>query len=536
MPDEKPYNDPQRKQHPEPDVPVEEAWRGMKDLLDVQLPLSPASPKKFWRGGAFMLLLLLVGAGVFWLALKQHRSDKTSLPANKMQQHAGEQSFNRTTAADRSGSKTPAAIQPAQNLAKQPSGNPAAPPPSQQSADKIERQETSVGNEPHLSAETPLDGNRRNVKTEKSFVGKESKQALFKKANQNQGTAKYRNRVTNRLFQAPHNNTEDASQSLAQKQDEKHKKDRRQDASGIMKTIEETASPAIKKPAVAKGKTAVSIGDNDLQNKPAAKTTAGEMERIIFVNVGTQKRLAETALLHESRQRVVALPEGRWFAKTLRGNAFINYLPLPGFHYGLQWMVPVQGGAHYFTGTNAKKQPYALLIPRLWGSFRFGQGNEVLVQFDPYQSYVAPSPVLFSHPDYIRGRDSNTIAATTAIHLIKTSGFSASVQYNRDLTPRWSMGVGFQYIWQQRALFHTVSIADTSRAVVMDTVHGGKRQKPIVGTSYIASGFGSGVAEVSYRFRRVQLGGNVYLPLSSLSPMKKTKPVNGAVFLRWRLR
>jgi hypothetical protein len=71
VPEEQQHSNPEQKRYPEPEVPADQAWRSMKELLEAQLPETSAPLRG--RGlngfGTIRLLLVLVAAGAFlwWL-------------------------------------------------------------------------------------------------------------------------------------------------------------------------------------------------------------------------------------------------------------------------------------------------------------------------------------------------------------------------------------------------------------------------------------------------------------------------------------
>jgi len=171
------------------------------------------------------------------------------------------------------------------------------------------------------------------------------------------------------------------------------------------------------------------------------------------------------------------------------------------------------------------------LIPGAWASMAFGKKHELLVQFIPYRVYFTGKQAIDVRTEQGSGPYAPFIV-TTITYLNKTSSISGGLQYNYHFTTRWRIGAGLQYNRQRRALVHRQSV-DSMGTVFSDSLIG---LKQATSAPFLNASYSTGYGELSYGFKRFQLGGAVYVPLSTLSPAKPVRPFNSAVFLRWRFR
>jgi hypothetical protein len=161
----------------------------------------------------------------------------------------------------------------------------------------------------------------------------------------------------------------------------------------------------------------------------------------------------------------------------------------------------------------------------------FSKKHQLLVQFMPYRIYFTGNPVIATGTTQVAGPYGPFVVETTT-NLNKTSSISGGLQYNYHFTTRWRIGAGLQYNRQRRALVHRQSV-DSMGTVFSDSLIG---LKQATSAPFLNASYSTGYGELSYGFKRFQLGGAVYVPLSTLSPAKPVRPFNSAVFLRWRFR
>lgn len=206
-----------------------------------------------------------------------------------------------------------------------------------------------------------------------------------------------------------------------------------------------------------------------------------------------------------------------------------------GLSYGLQWNagLPLQGTKNYFSGTNGSSQPYIALIPDLWVSKQVGPKMDLLLMVHLTNLYATGEKPLASAKGAYSPSDTTTV--TRSVSLLKTSGFSAGLQYDYHFYKRWSFGAGLNYHTLNRALVKEKTTAFYTGALLSEytTV----AQKNGSNWLYLNASFFTGKLELSYQWRKIKTGASLYVPISDLSsvPGNRIRPVNGQLFLRWRL-
>ncbi|TDE18490.1 hypothetical protein [Dyadobacter psychrotolerans] len=202
------------------------------------------------------------------------------------------------------------------------------------------------------------------------------------------------------------------------------------------------------------------------------------------------------------------------------------------FHFGMHWSALVTGkeNDHYFTGANGKQQVYFPFIPGLWISKSLKNNGEILIKASINQ-YFGNNNRLDSSS--IQLQDSARNRINTSLNLIKVSGINAGLQYNQHLTKRWSLGLGANVQYQQRALLQSTTIR-TGSGVIADSLIG------IKGTAnqfkYLNPYFISVYPGLGYSLGDLKIGAAAIFPLTNMARDKKSKPVSGQIFLRWKIK
>ena len=206
-------------------------------------------------------------------------------------------------------------------------------------------------------------------------------------------------------------------------------------------------------------------------------------------------------------------------------------------HYGLQWDVniPFYGFNKYFLGTNGENQFYNFLIPGLWVSKTVGKkGNEVLVSLKAAQQYLTGSKTVAIITGVVSPTDSTPIQRNKVV--IKTNNITLGVQYNYRIDDRWSIGTGLNLHWQYSALVNQQTIRLQDGSLLSDSLYG--INKSSTDWQYFKPSIISARVEVLYSFKKLQSGMAIIVPVTNffqLSP-GSSHPVNGHIFLRWRIK
>lgn len=206
-----------------------------------------------------------------------------------------------------------------------------------------------------------------------------------------------------------------------------------------------------------------------------------------------------------------------------------------GINYGLQWnvAVPLQGIKNYFSGTSGSSQPYVVLIPDLWISKQMGGKQELLFSLSLSNTYATGDKQIASFKGALSIVDSTTV--TQRVSVLKTSGFAAGLQYNYHVNNKWSIGAGLNYHSINRALIkETTTGYYTGRVISESTDAVSKGGNDWL---YFNNSFFTGKLELSYYWGRIRTGAAVYIPVSDMSSVSgnSIRPINGQLFLRWRL-
>ena len=204
-----------------------------------------------------------------------------------------------------------------------------------------------------------------------------------------------------------------------------------------------------------------------------------------------------------------------------------------GLGYGLQWDVsaPIQGTTNYFTGSDGKSKPYNILIPQLWLSKELSGKSKIFFKINVNQQYVAGNKKLAA--DTAAPPLDSTYHKTT---LLKTGGYSATLQYSYSPHKNWGTSVGVTYSVNRNALLNKREISTYRGDIESDIIYGIKRSS--ADWHYIKNNQLSGNAELYYIFKKFNIGASIYLPFSNIPIYgnKNVHPVNVQFFLRWNIK
>ncbi|MBZ5856795.1 hypothetical protein [Flavihumibacter profundi] len=204
-------------------------------------------------------------------------------------------------------------------------------------------------------------------------------------------------------------------------------------------------------------------------------------------------------------------------------------------HYGAQWNIPlpIQGTDNLFTGASGGSQVYGILIPQIWITKNWGAKHELRFVVDAFAKYYLGSQTLASSTGTYSGTDSTLVIRDSS--LINSQGFSLALLYNHHLAGRWTIGAGLQYQWQSKALGEIKTVRASDQAKLSGELISIDKSSTL--WNYIAPGFLVGRVEAGYSFRNATLGAGVLIPVTSLTSggSPKAQPINGQVFIRWRI-
>jgi len=207
-------------------------------------------------------------------------------------------------------------------------------------------------------------------------------------------------------------------------------------------------------------------------------------------------------------------------------------------HFGLQWDedVPFSGTNYYFTGYDGKKNLYLPLVPGAWFSHKAGR-HEIMFTIDPLNQNFTGNILISSVTikDSL-SQDSLSVMKNKSSFLHKTYGFGAGIQYNFEIAPSLTVGLGINYHGQSKALQSDIITNKLTGALISDSLYGIKKSSD--GWNYLKAGFISGKAEVAWRKKFFDVGAAITFPLTNLSsvPGLTIKPINGQVFFRWKIK
>lgn len=212
------------------------------------------------------------------------------------------------------------------------------------------------------------------------------------------------------------------------------------------------------------------------------------------------------------------------------------------WQYGLQWKatIPLTGSKNYFTGTNARSEPYNLLIPGLWLSTTVNYRHELMLLVKPAEWYFYDKKDFRKDTSQIVDHSDSIIKLITrrkTTTLIKTGGWYGSLQYNYHINENWLIGAGIGYHLRAGALAHQQTYKNLTDSLLTDSLY--SMQKNADSGKYLASSFITGKLELAYHFNALDVGATVLLPLTDPfgdKSLNKSRPLNVQLFVRWRLK
>lgn len=221
-------------------------------------------------------------------------------------------------------------------------------------------------------------------------------------------------------------------------------------------------------------------------------------------------------------------------AQTIK-NTSTRGLPV---HFGLEWNLnsSLESTDYLLTGTDSVRRPARLLIPGILISKKWAS-HTLTFSFLPYQPYFSNNKRVQQLPDTTGGNDSLKIY--TNANLIKASGMNFTLQYQYQVFGPLLLNAGLSY-----STFYSVLIRKETENRFGNILQGPlvTVKKPGDLRSYINPGFFALKAGLAVRPAvwqgRIQAGMNVIVPISNVSKSAENpvRALNGQIYLRIMVR
>jgi hypothetical protein len=521
------------KEFPVPEIPVDKAWAEMNQMLDADMPANERNDKSNKGRKRYLLLLLLLfigGATYFeWSNLyinKQTAANQSS--ENKLT--SSKQPDNKTT--DQSSIKENTETENQNNNTNRTTAdkNNSSTPLGSITDDKEAVANTKEKQENTIAASSLVAASRKNTgslmqhnsglaNTTAALV--KSKIQVIDKRTAGTGNNQTGTLPTNLNLQMQKTKAAVSSNNTSLVNNDKNKEGDKQSSDN---------TPKINDVNNAK-ETVTTTNTTDPLTPSADKTNEGDNKSSTNNQVNnsasiTKQQGADLTVKKANQQLNQNKAEEKKTSKAVKQL---------GINYGLQWNVaiPLQGFKNYFSGTTGSSQPYAILLPDLWISKQMGGKQELLLSMHLSNIYATGDKQIASFKGAMSINDTTTVTQRVAV--LKTSGFTAGLQYNFHLNNKWSIGAGIDYHLINRALIKVTTTGYYTGSVMSDVTDVAKKG----GASwlYFNNSFLTSKFELSYYWGRIRSGAALYVPVSDMSSVSgnSIRPVNGQLFLRWRL-
>ncbi|MFT3936690.1 MAG: hypothetical protein QM726_23900 [Chitinophagaceae bacterium] len=214
-----------------------------------------------------------------------------------------------------------------------------------------------------------------------------------------------------------------------------------------------------------------------------------------------------------------------------------NKNTLQGFSYGLQWnaSIPLQGFNNYFTSASGKSAPYNMLIPGVWASKALGkkQQHSLQLQFAITTQLFGGNKSI-ADTSFYSPADSSVLS--NKINLVKTSGYSAGIQYNYAVNSKWNAGAGVYYYRNSKALVSQQTTKLTTGQLIDNSTYG--ISKSAANWQYLSNYTLLAKFEVGYQFKKYEIGTAVFIPFTNqaTNPNLAIRPLNAQLFFKWVIK
>ncbi|CAG5070658.1 hypothetical protein DYBT9623_03203 [Dyadobacter sp. CECT 9623] len=200
------------------------------------------------------------------------------------------------------------------------------------------------------------------------------------------------------------------------------------------------------------------------------------------------------------------------------------------FHLGLEWALnsSLKSTAYIATGADSIPRVARLLIPGIFATKNWSKSS-ITVSFLPYQSYFGGNKLVRQIADSL---NSDSIKTYTNALFIKAVGMNFSAQYQYHVTQFFALNAGASYTIFTSALFRPQTQNWQGKLLdgQLTTLKKSTEISPYI-NPYLFT-LKAGIALTPGRF---QAGLNVILPLSNISKSSQfpVKTLNGQVYLRY---
>lgn len=204
------------------------------------------------------------------------------------------------------------------------------------------------------------------------------------------------------------------------------------------------------------------------------------------------------------------------------------------FAVGLEWNLnaPLKQTDFLFNSLDSVKKPATLLIPGIWITKSYRGKHFITLSLATNQPYFGNNIQLAQVTDTINSIDSSYWHRNT--NLIKTIGLNVALQYQFQFINHFQIGAGVVYSRTLGALVHVQTFGrdDALKGSKYVTLRGAAETNP-----YLNANIFQLKAGVSYEVGRFQAGINILVPVNnvSASPQYPIRAVNGQLFLRFRV-
>ncbi|MCE7061530.1 hypothetical protein [Dyadobacter sp. CY343] len=200
------------------------------------------------------------------------------------------------------------------------------------------------------------------------------------------------------------------------------------------------------------------------------------------------------------------------------------------FHLGLEWTLnsSLKSTAYIATGADSIPRVARLLIPGIFATTNFSKSS-ITFSFLPYQSYFGGNKLVRQIADSL---NTDSIKTYTNALFIKAVGMNFSAQYQYHVTRFFALNAGASYTILTSALFRPQTQNWQGKLLdgQLTTLKKSTEISPYI-NPYLFT-LKAGIALTPGRF---QAGLNVILPLSNISKSSQfpVKTLNGQVYLRY---
>lgn len=521
--------------YPKPDVPVGDAWAEMKDMLDMEMPVdSPSTAvNTSWIKALKLILPLITAAGAVYLFFELNDKNKfqktAEMPFNKQNSerklNPAENDFEKPIAKKENSDKD------ITNLTKGSDAHKSSLPELESKSlptFESKKESSHRSNSNHSRSVSDYRNMTKSEKAENKSRNLVSENSIPLKVNPGNLTVRTRDRNLNDKAANKGNLSRNPalSPNLAGNNMPKQQK----------KEVEETDRNSVVS-------SRQNVGSNLVKNGNDAFSVTSEADKNTSILKMTHFRILTKRVYSDKtplKQNFKSIPIKAQFLKPSNPTdqkqntkALLNSL-----HIGLQWNtnLPSKDYGRFFTGTTQSNTFYTLLIPGIWIGKNLNNGSMLMLKVNPYNQYFGNNQKIDSSSTIKSDTSGNVTKNIHHLNLSKTSGMSAGLQYVHPFTSKWSVGMGAQIYWQNKALLNAQTINSRDGKVLSDSlIRIGKTSE---NWKLLQPYFIAGNIEVLYSWQKLQFGAGLIIPVTSMTnaPENKNRPINGQLLIRWKIK